>query len=71
MRMLNRTQENIVFDVIELINERFNDNKIEHRIDYFMIQNVSDILKSCNLTGYDDDRISKFFKEFGNDLLPF
>jgi hypothetical protein len=71
MRILNRTQENIVFDVIELVNARFKDNKIEHRIDYFMVQNLSDILNSCNLTGYDDDRISKFYKEFGNDLLPF
>ena len=71
MKTLNKTQETIVFDVIDLLNSRFKDNKLEHRIDFFMIQNVSDILHSCNLTGNDDQRIEKFFTEFEKVLLPF
>lgn len=71
MRTLNKRQETIVFNVIDLINERFEDNKLEHRIDYLMILNLNDIVHSCNLTGYDDERLAEFFKEFKDDLLPF
>ena len=71
MRTLNNKQKTIVFDVIQLLNARFKDNKLEHRIDFFMIQNLSDILHSCNLTGNDDHRIEKFFTEFEKVLLPF
>ena len=71
MKTLNRKQEKIVFEVIDLLNTRFKTNKIEGKIDYLMIENLHDIIHCCDLTGYDDERLASFYKEFGDDLLPF